>query len=163
MVRGVAGAPRQRREPENAPREARPRPESLATQADGRGILVRKDVNDPASPETWDSLLAANPWARETPLVAKPDQLIKRRGKAGLVYVNKSFDECRKWVDARMNSSVTIDGVRGPRGNPRCLRDAQSSEADRSDAAGRDVDIPRATEREERTKIDGYRQFERAH
>mmetsp|Transcript_17129 Transcript_17129/g.50644 ORF Transcript_17129/g.50644 Transcript_17129/m.50644 type:complete len:1108 (-) Transcript_17129:42-3365(-) len=84
-----------------------------AFEADGRGILVRKDVNDPASPETWDSLLAANPWARETPLVAKPDQLIKRRGKAGLVYVNKSFDECRKWVDARMNSSVTIDGVEG--------------------------------------------------
>ena len=79
-------------------------------EIDARGILVKAGVKDPASGESWDSLLAANPWAKDTKLVAKPDQLIKRRGKAGLVYVNKTFDECRAWVDERMNKTVAAPG-----------------------------------------------------
>ncbi|KAH8054766.1 ATP citrate synthase [Aureococcus anophagefferens] len=46
-------------------------------------------------------------------LVAKPDQLIKRRGKAGLLAIDKSFDECRAWVDARMNATIDVEGVEG--------------------------------------------------
>ncbi len=42
-------------------------------------------------------------WLQESgvKLVAKPDQLIKRRGKAGLLALNKSFDEAKEWIDAR--------------------------------------------------------------
>lgn len=31
-------------------------------------------------------------------LVAKPDQLIKRRGKAGLLALNKTWEEAKPWI-----------------------------------------------------------------
>ena len=40
-------------------------------------------------------------WVFTTKLVAKPDQLIKRRGKAGLLALNKSWPEARQWVSER--------------------------------------------------------------
>ena len=40
-------------------------------------------------------------WVFNTKLVAKPDQLIKRRGKAGLLALNKTWDEAKEWIQAR--------------------------------------------------------------
>ena len=40
-------------------------------------------------------------WVFNTKLVAKPDQLIKRRGKAGLLALNKTWDEAKGWVQQR--------------------------------------------------------------
>jgi len=40
-------------------------------------------------------------WVFNTRLVAKPDQLIKRRGKAGLLALNKTWDEARPWIAQR--------------------------------------------------------------
>jgi hypothetical protein len=40
-------------------------------------------------------------WVFSTKLVAKPDQLIKRRGKAGLLTLNKTWDEVKEWISAR--------------------------------------------------------------
>jgi ATP citrate (pro-S)-lyase len=40
-------------------------------------------------------------WVFTTKLVAKPDQLIKRRGKAGLLALNKTWDEAKEWIAAR--------------------------------------------------------------
>jgi succinyl-CoA synthetase beta subunit len=40
-------------------------------------------------------------WVFSTKLVAKPDQLIKRRGKAGLLALNKTWDEAKEWISAR--------------------------------------------------------------
>ena len=80
---------------------------------EGRGMLVKSSVKDPTSSETWEALLASNPWAKECRLVAKPDQLIKRRGKAGLIAIDKTFDECRAWVDERMEKEVVVEGVAG--------------------------------------------------
>lgn len=40
-------------------------------------------------------------WVFNTKLVAKPDQLIKRRGKAGLLALNKTWDEAREWIAQR--------------------------------------------------------------
>lgn len=37
-------------------------------------------------------------WVFNTKLVAKPDQLIKRRGKAGLLALNKTWDEAKEWI-----------------------------------------------------------------
>jgi len=41
-------------------------------------------------------------------LVAKPDQLIKRRGKLGLVKVNVDFEGAKQWIDERMNTEVAV-------------------------------------------------------
>lgn len=40
-------------------------------------------------------------WVFSTKLVAKPDQLIKRRGKAGLLALNKTWDEAKQWIQQR--------------------------------------------------------------
>lgn len=40
-------------------------------------------------------------WVFSSKLVAKPDQLIKRRGKAGLLALNQTWDEAKKWITAR--------------------------------------------------------------
>jgi hypothetical protein len=40
-------------------------------------------------------------WVFSSKLVAKPDQLIKRRGKAGLLALNKTWEEAKEWISAR--------------------------------------------------------------
>jgi ATP citrate (pro-S)-lyase len=43
-----------------------------------------------------------HPWVRDgRKLVAKPDMLIKRRGKSGLLCLNKEWEESRKWIEER--------------------------------------------------------------
>merc|ERR1712187_627444 len=37
----------------------------------------------------------------------------KRRGKHGLVYVNKTYEEVRKWIEERMQKEITLDKVTG--------------------------------------------------
>merc|ERR1719214_518042 len=66
-----------------------------------------------SKPDPWTTLADENPWLLEEKLVAKPDQLVKRRGKHGLVYVNKTYDEVRKWIEERMQKDITLDGVTG--------------------------------------------------
>ena len=46
-------------------------------------------------------------------LVAKPDQLIKRRGKLGLVGINKTIGEVREWLEERMDKQIQIDAATG--------------------------------------------------
>ncbi|KPJ14207.1 ATP-citrate synthase [Papilio machaon] len=46
----------------------------------------------------WEDEIGKNPWLTKESLVVKPDQLIKRRGKLGLVGVNKSAAEVRRWL-----------------------------------------------------------------
>ena len=38
----------------------------------------------------------------------KPDQLIKRRGKLGLIKVNVDLQEAKKWVDERMGKDIQV-------------------------------------------------------
>jgi ATP citrate (pro-S)-lyase len=56
------------------------------------------------------------PWllAPGAKFVAKPDQLIKRRGKSGLLALNKSWADAKAWIAARAGKSQrveTVDGV----------------------------------------------------
>lgn len=46
-------------------------------------------------------------------LVVKPDQLIKRRGKLGLIGVNKNFSEVKEWIEQRMNKDQKIGNAVG--------------------------------------------------
>lgn len=41
-------------------------------------------------------------------LVAKPDQLIKRRGKLGLVKVKLDFDAAKAWIHEHMHKDITV-------------------------------------------------------
>lgn len=54
-----------------------------------------------------------HPWLQSGPLVVKPDQLIKRRGKAGLVLLKAEWKEAAEWMLARAGEEMEADGVKG--------------------------------------------------
>lgn len=64
---------------------------------------------DPATGAlTPDSQLPS--WVFTEKLVAKPDQLIKRRGKAGLLLLNKGFEESKAWIAQRAGKPQKVSG-----------------------------------------------------
>lgn len=73
---------------------------------EGKIVLVDKDTN-------WDDLQKANPWLSSEKLVAKPDQLFGKRGKHGLVLVNKDFNETKSWICERLGKKQTVNGIDG--------------------------------------------------
>ncbi|KAF2145629.1 uncharacterized protein K452DRAFT_324553 [Aplosporella prunicola CBS 121167] len=63
-----------------------------------------------------DQAEATYPWLlqADSKFVAKPDQLIKRRGKSGLLALNKSWADARQWIEERAGKTQrveTVDGV----------------------------------------------------
>ncbi|KAI0746590.1 ATP-citrate synthase [Daedaleopsis nitida] len=56
-------------------------------------------------------------WVFTTKLVAKPDQLIKRRGKAGLLALNKNWDEAKEWIQQRAGKPQKVESVTGTLNN----------------------------------------------
>jgi ATP citrate (pro-S)-lyase len=73
---------------------------------DDRSVLITPLTNLDALPEEES-------WLLETPLVVKPDQLIKRRGKAGLVGIKLDWNQVKAWIGERMQTDITVDGVQG--------------------------------------------------
>jgi ATP citrate (pro-S)-lyase len=61
-----------------------------------------------AAEATFPFLLA--PGAK---FVAKPDQLIKRRGKSGLLKLNATWPEAKAWVAERANKLQKVEHVEG--------------------------------------------------
>ncbi|KAF8325767.1 ATP-citrate synthase [Cantharellus anzutake] len=53
------------------------------------------------------------PWVFTSKLVAKPDQLIKRRGKSGLLLLNKEWSEAKDWIVQRAGKPTNVEGVVG--------------------------------------------------
>ena len=45
--------------------------------------------------------------------VAKPDQLIKRRGKSGLLKLNATWQEAKEWIEARANKVQKVEHIDG--------------------------------------------------
>ncbi|KAL9936458.1 hypothetical protein V8E36_004526 [Tilletia maclaganii] len=64
---------------------------------------------------TPDSALPA--WVSSTKLVAKPDQLIKRRGKAGLLKLNSDWADAKKWIAERAGKPQQVEAVVGTLNN----------------------------------------------
>ncbi|RXW15752.1 hypothetical protein EST38_g10102 [Candolleomyces aberdarensis] len=64
---------------------------------------------------TPDSQLPS--WVFTEKLVAKPDQLIKRRGKAGLLALNKTWDEAKPWISARAGKPQKVESITGTLNN----------------------------------------------
>lgn len=60
-----------------------------------------------------DTLHTSVPWLLTTKLVAKPDQLIKRRGKGNLLLLNADWETTKKWIIERRGKNVTIETVQG--------------------------------------------------
>lgn len=92
-------------------------------EATGKDILNRHLLNQPdATPckfatvtqdTNWEELVVKNPWLQTSKLVVKPDQLIKRRGKYGLIAINKTLAEVKAWVEEREGKDIKIDNCEG--------------------------------------------------
>lgn len=52
-------------------------------------------------------------WLEKKRLVVKPDQLIKRRGKGGLLLLDAEWNTAKEWIAGNMNRTVTVEGVTG--------------------------------------------------
>jgi len=87
--------------------------DSVKYDIEDRALLVTPSLVDPNDTASFDSLLASNDWLSTTKLVVKPDQLIKRRGKAGLLAINKTFPEVVSWIQERMNKEAKVEVVSG--------------------------------------------------
>lgn len=66
------------------------------------------------SPSSPFHCACRNPWVLSSKLVVKPDQLIKRRGKAGLLLLGGDWPATTAWVNERLGKDVEVDGVKGP-------------------------------------------------
>ena len=70
---------------------------------------------DAAVKDVLDQAEATYPWllVKDSKFVAKPDQLIKRRGKSGLLALNKTWSEAREWIEARAGKVQKVETVEG--------------------------------------------------
>lgn len=69
---------------------------------------VKADMLQGGTEVGFTKIEQENPWLASTPLVVKPDQLIKRRGKAGLLAVNKTWPEVQAWISERMGKTQQV-------------------------------------------------------
>lgn len=62
-----------------------------------------------------DAAESAYPWllVPGSKFVAKPDQGIKRRGKSGLLALNKTWPEAKAWIGARAGKLQKVETVEG--------------------------------------------------
>jgi len=83
-----------------------PRYSQNRCQMDDRLLRISRDTNRIQVRRT-------NSWLGEVSLVVKPDQLVKRRMKNGLMLLDASWKDVTNWVSDRINKSVTVDGISG--------------------------------------------------
>eukprot|EP01083_Nonionella_stella_P009029 26176_1 len=98
--------------------------EKSIRECDGKKVLSRWMIDHgmPVSigdlvhvgPDTnLDNLPQQFPWLTELNLVVKPDQLIKRRGKSGLIGLNLPWNDAFTWIQDRRGRDVEVDNVTG--------------------------------------------------
>ena len=100
-------------------------------EADGMHILATRlrdygeggcDLEDRflsvGSGEELASLREIHPWLTQIPLVVKPDQLIKRRGKNDLILTGATLEEACAWIDEKTRGPLTIHGSFDEGGKP---------------------------------------------
>jgi len=72
----------------------------------GKVALVTPDTD-------MDKLATKNAWLKKEKLVVKPDQLFGKRGKHGLILLNASYADAKKWIKQRMNKETKVGKVTG--------------------------------------------------
>nr|UEK51402.1 ATPCL-like protein [Parasacculina yatsui] len=61
-----------------------------------------------SSDTDWQQLLKQEPWLSTEKLVVKPDQMIKRRGKLGLMKVGVDAETAQAWINDKSSSPTQI-------------------------------------------------------
>ncbi|MHA1975134.1 MAG: ATP citrate lyase citrate-binding domain-containing protein [Candidatus Hodarchaeales archaeon] len=66
------------------------------------------------TPETnFEKLVKEQPWLKSEKLVAKPDQLFGKRGKANLLLLNADFNQLKKFAKEKLGKELVIGGTKG--------------------------------------------------
>lgn len=78
-------------------------------------LAVLEFPEDATVKSVLDQAEVTYPWLLQegAKFVAKPDQLIKRRGKSGLLALNKTWPEARSWVESRAGKRQQVESVQG--------------------------------------------------
>ena len=92
-----------------------PLPSASATHNPAPKIAPLHFPEDVSVASVLDQAEATYPWllTKGAKFVAKPDQLIKRRGKSGLLALNKTWAEAREWVESRAGKPQQVEKVQG--------------------------------------------------
>lgn len=72
----------------------------------GHEVRVAEITDLPA----LDSMIESCPWLLGERLAAKPDLLLGKRGKNGLIVLDKSFDEIKEWIRSQWGKDVFLNG-----------------------------------------------------
>jgi ATP citrate (pro-S)-lyase len=56
----------------------------------------------------WNEMLTNNIWLQTERLVVKPDQLIKRRGKLGLIKVNVDLQGAKSFIQEHLGQEISV-------------------------------------------------------
>ncbi|KAK9473637.1 uncharacterized protein V1510DRAFT_376197 [Dipodascopsis tothii] len=88
---------------------------ALAAQPPHLATLTFPSSSPDAVQLVLQSAEATYPWllAPGAKFVAKPDQLIKRRGKSGLLSLNVTWEQAKAWVAERAAKEITVEGIPG--------------------------------------------------
>lgn len=78
-----------------------------------RVVLINTSHFTVGDDSAFDAIAVEHPWLLSSMLVVKPDQLIKRRGKAGLIGVNLTWTQVIAWIKERMNKEKQVEVVSG--------------------------------------------------
>ena len=84
--------------------------DSIKYDLEDRALLI---TSENLADFPFENLPNEHQWLLNTKLVVKPDQLIKRRGKAGLLGINKTWSEVVEWIKERMNTEQKVEVVSG--------------------------------------------------
>jgi len=72
----------------------------------GKVALVTPDTN-------IEVVADEKPWLKTDKLTVKSDQLFGKRGKHGLILVGATYNDIKRWIEKRMNSTVEVGKARG--------------------------------------------------
>lgn len=72
-----------------------------ATCSPSKFVTVNESTN-------FDQIVRDHDWLKTDKLVVKPDQLIKRRGKLGLIGVNLDYPDVQKWINDRIGKEIQV-------------------------------------------------------
>jgi ATP citrate (pro-S)-lyase len=79
-------------------------------------ISVHKTFVSESKDDFFGAIERDNAWLLalgDVKLVVKPDQLIKRRGKANLLLLNATWEQVKEWVWERINKPIQVETVTG--------------------------------------------------
>ena len=84
----------------------------LAVDPSTQTPLDQDSINDQLQSQ-FTQIESNCPWIKEKKLVAKPDQLIKRRGKSNLILLNAEWNQVKQWISERAGRPIDISGIQG--------------------------------------------------